>query len=256
MVITSQNAAVADSPASTAVTRRPLKQSSSSRSRRRGLSAFYSSKSQSFNCMRDLQSNPFCQSTCLLGKSPPTDFSSIQEELCCDLIEQQQGDSPSTHPNGSMSEPGSPQPHHGLLARHSWPSSGSSELEAGAPFAPPMPSSWHECAMASEAQGAALQQLQLGVLGPQDGSGGDSRCNSPWLGPTLSSSSDGSMGSMEACDASFEGTGHAFCCLQQHQQPPTDSLCEALKAASLAAPRAAHHAAAMLPLAASYGFLG
>lgn len=231
--------------------------------RRRGLSAFYSSKSQSFNCMRDLQNNPFCQSTCLLlaKQPPPTQlgpFSSIQEELCCDLIEQQPAGSLSTHPDGSMSEPGSPQPRHGLLSRHSWPGSSSPELQdheeavavAAVPFAPPLPSSWHGYIMAP--QHSAAPQL---VLHPSSASV-DSRCGSPWLGPALSSSSDGSMGSMDACDASFEGMADAYCCLQQQQhqeQPPTDSLCEALKAATLTARRTAHQAAAMLPLAATCG---
>lgn len=221
--------------------------------KRRGLSSFYSSKSQSFNCILDLQSNPFCQSTLVLAKVAHTPasweqpYGSIQEER----MWEQQGDPLSMHPDGCVSEPGSPRAHHSL-ARHSWPGSSDAD-ECEESCSPPLAPSWDSTPPEECHPMQHLQQQPQGMFAPPIGLHGSiggegitlagSRCCS--LGPSLSGSSDGSM--YASCDTSFEAMGDAYCCLQQ----PEDGLCEALKAASLAAAQHNPHAAALLPLAAS-----
>lgn len=211
----------------------PRRSSLKKQTSRRGLSAFYASKSQSFNCMRDLD-NPFCQSVAvMLAKpSPPSpSWPSIAEDMCelhtsLTAYQQQQqldvydgcgGASPRT----AVSAPGSPQ--HSLM-RHSWPGSPAADCMAEAlpGLAAPMP---------------ILPSMRSGSLGPSLSS---------------SSSSDGGRSSMDACEVSLDTTVHDACCFPQLQHA-TDGLCEAMRAKASLSARPAHSMAAAM--AAAFGSL-
>jgi hypothetical protein len=239
MVISSQgsdSSAVAEAATfSLKPLRQSLKQQSSMSARkRRGLSAFYSSKSQSFNCIRDLEANPFCHSALALAKPQPSSwqqpFGSIQEDMCELHNAHQQLD---CLPTRAVSEPGSPQAQHDLL-RHSWP--GSQADESFDSIAP----AWLSSHVPEQSGHEQLHQPEdLSGLGMASSFGAGSIAilqgsRSASLGPSLSSS-DSDDSSMDACDTSVDVTGGA-CCSAQPQQP-TDSLCDALRAASLAVPR-------------------
>ena len=213
----------------------PRRQALKSNARRKGLSAFYASKSQSFNCISDLQRNPFSQSAVVLGKRSMSQawqqpFGSIQEDMCdCDCVES---------PRHSVSAPGSPfaraafahwsdstslagccHPH----AAECWAGSSNGKLHSlqhstEQPYSDQGPLA-HMCAASSGCitEGGSLPSLSS--LGPFDS-----------LSHTLSGSSDG--GSVDTCDDAAEVTGDACCDLLEQ---PTEGLCSALKAATLAA---------------------
>jgi hypothetical protein len=221
MVISSLNDLDAAPSAAIGLKRQSLKATSARK--RRGLSAFYATKSQSFNCMRDLQKNPFCKSAVVLGKPAQQSawqhpFGSIPEDLC-ELHNPQPDCQLFGHADGSVSEPGSPaaQP----LARHSWSGSPGEEPLGG------VADGWlsSQCAAPFEEQqlcgfdGASMHSV-LPVMG--DSSWGS-------RGHSLSSS-DSHLSSMDACDTSLEVTQDASCFPQQ----PTVGLCDALRATSLA----------------------
>lgn len=239
----------ADSAVADLRPRKELFKSQSSTSRkRRGLSKYYVSRSQSFNCIRDLQSNPFCQSAVVLAKVQPSwqqPFSSIQEDMCELNSTQQQLDFPSSP--RAVSEPASPQAHHSLV-RHSWPGSPTDDQFE------PMAGAWLSSSTAGPEQHEQLQhQAQvpaaLGTVSSVPGCAGpiailpSIRCDS--LGPSLSSS-DSSASSMDACDPSMDISGDGCCSL--HMQQPTDSLCEALRAQASLAARPKH--TVLLPMVA------
>jgi hypothetical protein len=215
--------------------RQSLKQQSGTSARkRRGLSAFYSSKSQSFNCIRDLQANPFCQSALVLAKPQPSSwkqpFGSIQEDMCELHTPQQQLE---CMPTRAVSEPGSPQAQHDLV-RHSWP--GGQANESFDSMAPAWLSSHlpalSGCEQLHQPEGLSglgmASSFHVGSISFLQGS------RSASLGPSLSSS-DSDVSSMDASETSADVTGGA-CCFAEPQQS-TDSLCDALRAASLAVPR-------------------
>jgi hypothetical protein len=227
----------------------PRRASLKKQTSRRGLSAFYASKSQSFNCMRDLD-NPFCQSTAVMlakPSSPPSPgcWPSIAEDMCelhtsMTAYQQQQldeyGDGAS--PRTAVSAPGSPQ--HSLM-RHSWPGSPAAEdcmadtwMLRGSP-------SLHQPHHLAEALAAPMPILPT------------MRCAS--LGPSLSSSSDGGRSSsVDACEVSLDTTVHDACCFPQLLQEPTDGLCEAMRCKASLAARPAHPVV-LLPIAAAFDSL-
>jgi hypothetical protein len=225
MVISSVNDLDAGPSAAIGLKRQSLKATSARK--RRGLSAFYATKSQSFNCMRDLQNNPFCKSAVVLGKPAQQSawqqpFGSIPEDMC-ELHNAQPDCQLLLHADGCVSEPGSPaaQP----LARHSWPGSpGEVPLDVADGWLPSQCTGTFEeqqLLLPSGFDGTSTHSI-LPVLE-------DSRWGS--RGRSLSSS-DSHVSSMDACDTSFEVTEDACCGLQQ--QPPTEGLCNALRATSLA----------------------
>lgn len=253
MVISSQGSDSSAVAEGATFSLKPLKQSlkqhsSTSARKRRGLSAFYSSKSQSFNCIRDLQANPFCQSALVLAKPQPSSwqqsFGSIQEDMCELNTAHQQLD---CLPNRAASEPGSPQAQHELL-RHSWPGS-----QADESFDSIEPACWLSSHVPAQAEHKQLHQPEgFSGFGMASSFGAGSipilqGSRSASLGPSLSSS-DSDDSSMDACGTSLDVTGGACCSVQPQQ--PTDSLCDALRAASLAVPR---HSM-LLPMA-SFGSL-
>lgn len=224
MVISSLNDLDAAPSAAIGLKRQSLKATSARK--RRGLSAFYATKSQSFNCMRDLQNNPFCKSAVVLGKPAQQSawqhpFGSIPEDMC-QLHNAQPDCQLFVHADGSVSEPGSPaaQP----LARHSW---------SGSPGEVPLDGvadGW----LSSECAATCEEQQLLLPSGFDDASThsvlpvmGDSSWGS--RGRSVSSS-DSHVSSMDACDTSLEVTEDACCFPQQ----PTVGLCDALRATSLA----------------------
>lgn len=213
----------------------PRRSSLKKQTSRRGLSAFYASKSQSFNCMRDLD-NPFCQSVAvMLAKpSPPSPgWPSIAEDMCelhtsLTAYQQQQQLDEYASPRTAVSAPGSPQ--HSLM-RHSWPGSPAADcmadvwLRASPSLAP------HHVAEALPGPAVPVPIL------PSMRSGS--------LGPSLSGSSSDSGGrsSMDACEVSLDTTVHDACCFPQLQHP-TDGLCEAMRAKASLSARPAHSMAA------------
>lgn len=200
--------------------------------KRRGLSKFYANKSQSFNCMADLNlASAFfgSQSTLVLAKplalSPSWQqpFSSVMEEQweapCSQQQQQQTHELPCSH-----SAPGSPLHHR--------------EAEGGLmdAFGTSNHSIFHHHASTPFDGGSNSRSfLQAGSLSLS--SSGSARTST-----SMDSSSYGAGGtsSLDADDGGFDsgggvdGAGGGAVCSDLCLQEPTDELCGALQATSLA----------------------
>lgn len=244
-MVISEPSTAAGGPTPLKLKRQPFKSSRNGykEGRSKGLSAFYSNKSQSFSCISDLQTNPFCQSSLVLAKrrslsrgSWQKSFSCIEEDVCgVESLQQRQAYLEDSDPYCAdpASAPGSPM---SLLSpAGSFLQPWDSTAAPSGALADSWFSSDSKAAEVQPQQGlVALASITSGMLsgdvgGPCPPSPSSlSACGSS-LPSTSSTSSSGLC--MEAFDASAADMCDTYSGLYER---PTEGLCAAMRAASLA----------------------